>query len=363
MVLLAAFQTVLSRWSAQSDVSVGTPIAGRNHLEIEGLIGFFVNTLVLRGELAGDPAFGALLSRVRETSLEAHTHQEVPFEKLVEELAPERSLGHSPLFQVMFALQNTASEELPEVSGLALAPWGGGDGSGIAKFDLTLAFAEVDGGLEGALEYSTDLFDGATVDRLAGHCAALLAAAVRDPGRAALGAAAAGRGRALAARWRVERHRGRKMAAESCRPRAVHRGRRGGPRRRWRCVCEGEELEYGELERRANALARRLRALGVGPEVAGGLCMERSAWIWWWRCWRCSRRGGVRAARSGVPARSGWATCWRTPAPVLVMPPERSPPGCRRTALPVLVLVDAEREGGGDGPRAPVDSAPTRWPM
>ena len=130
MVLLAAFQTVLSRWSAQSDVSVGTPIAGRNHLETEGLIGFFVNTLVLRGELSGDPTFGDLLSRVRETSLEAHTHQEVPFEKLVEELAPERSLGHSPLFQVMFALQNTASEELPEVSGLTLAPWGDGGARG-----------------------------------------------------------------------------------------------------------------------------------------------------------------------------------------------------------------------------------------
>src|SRR6185436_16953546 len=114
MILLAGYQVALSRWSGQRDVSVGSPIAGRNHLEIEGLIGFFINTLVLRAEMPDDPAFADLLAQVRETSLEAHTHQEVPFEKLVEELAPERSLSHAPLFQVMFALQNAPAAEAVE---------------------------------------------------------------------------------------------------------------------------------------------------------------------------------------------------------------------------------------------------------
>jgi amino acid adenylation domain-containing protein len=174
MALLAAFQAVLARWSGQEDVSVGTPIAGRNRLETEALVGLFVNTLVLRTDLGGGPSFAELLARVREATLDAYLHQDLPFEKLVEELAPERSLSHSPLFQVMFVLENVTREArfpagLP--AGFLAAA------RGTAKFDLTLGLRERGGELEGGVEYATDLFDGATVARLCGHLEALLAGA------------------------------------------------------------------------------------------------------------------------------------------------------------------------------------------
>jgi amino acid adenylation domain-containing protein len=173
MALLAAFQAVLARWSGQEDVSVGTPIAGRNRLETEALIGCFVNALVLRTDLGGDPGFAELLARVREVALDAYLHQDVPFEKLVEELAPERSLSHSPLFQVVFVLENVPrGERIPaglQAGFLAAA-------LGTAKFDLTLGLRERGGELEGGFEYATDLFDGATVARLCGHLETLLAA-------------------------------------------------------------------------------------------------------------------------------------------------------------------------------------------
>jgi amino acid adenylation domain-containing protein len=175
MALLAAFQAVLARWSGQEDVSVGTPIAGRNRLETEALMGFFVNTLVLRTDLGGDPCFAELLARVREVALDAYLHQDLPFEKLVEELAPERSLSHSPLFQVVFVLEN-----VPRGEATPAALQGGflAAARGTAKFDLTLGLRERGGELEGGVEYATDLFDGATVARLCGHLEALLAGAV-----------------------------------------------------------------------------------------------------------------------------------------------------------------------------------------
>ncbi|HEV3076512.1 MAG TPA: amino acid adenylation domain-containing protein [Thermoanaerobaculia bacterium] len=175
MALLATFQAVLARWSGQEDVSVGTPIAGRNRLETETLIGCFVNTLVLRADLSGDPCFAELLARVREAALDAYLHQDLPFEKLVEELAPERSLSHSPLFQVMFVLENVPGRErIPA----GLHPGFLAAARGTAKFDLTLGLRERGGELEGGFEYATDLFDGATVARLCGHLETLLAGAV-----------------------------------------------------------------------------------------------------------------------------------------------------------------------------------------
>ncbi|WP_038094811.1 condensation domain-containing protein, partial [Tumebacillus flagellatus] len=166
MTLLGAFQLLLSRYSGQEDIAVGTPIAGRTQAETEGLIGFFVNTLVMRTDLTGDPTFEELLGRVRETALGAYAHQDVPFEKLVEELQPERDLSRSPLFQVMFTMQNASSIDV-ELPGLTLS--GIETDSQVAKFDLTLSLAEEENGLFGALEYNVDLFDAATIQRMVGH--------------------------------------------------------------------------------------------------------------------------------------------------------------------------------------------------
>ena len=171
MTLLGAFATLLSRYSGQTDVVVGAPIANRNHRETEGLIGFFVNTLPLRLDLAGDPTFAELLGQVRQVTLDGYAHQDVPFEKLVEELQPERSLSHTPLFQVALVLQNVPMEQL-ELPGLTFTPLE--LESHTAKFDLTLAFQETAQGLYGAWEYSRDLFEAATIRRMARHFQTIL---------------------------------------------------------------------------------------------------------------------------------------------------------------------------------------------
>ena len=181
MTLLAAFQTLLARYSGQEDIAVGLPIAGRQHAELEPLIGFFVNTLVLRTDLSGQPTFRELLGRVRRVSLEAYDHQDLPFEKLVEELNPERHLGRNPLFQVMFQLLESAGDELAlkdlEVSPLASV-------SDRVRFDLEMHLrTQSEGNLRGTVVYSTDLFDAATIDRLVGHFLTLLRGATADPGR------------------------------------------------------------------------------------------------------------------------------------------------------------------------------------
>src|SRR6185436_15105887 len=160
--------------------AVGTVVAGRERAELEDLIGFFVNTLALRADLAGDPPFGELLARVRAVSLAAFAHAELPFEKLVEELNPERSLARSPIFQVMCVLQNAPGGEL-HVPGLGVGPLA--LGAGAAKFELTLSAFEAPDGLAASLEHRTELWDGPTLRRLLGHLATLLAAAADDPGR------------------------------------------------------------------------------------------------------------------------------------------------------------------------------------
>ncbi len=179
MVLLSAFAALLGRISGQEDVVVGSPVAGRTRGEIEGLIGFFVNTLALRVDLSADPSFDTLLARVRERVLSALTHQDVPFEKLVEELAPERNLSHSPVFQVLLAVQNTPLEA--SLPGVELS--GGLDVySGVAKLDLTLDLVqEADGGFAGWLEYNRDLFEAATIQRLAEQLSRILAAVAERP--------------------------------------------------------------------------------------------------------------------------------------------------------------------------------------
>src|SRR5688500_16529884 len=155
MSLLAGFQVLLARYSGQTDIAVGTPIAGRNRREVEGLIGFFVNTLVMRVDLGGNPSVAELLARVREAALGAYAHQDVPFEKLVEELQPDRSLSHQPLFQVMFNFLSIPEIEL-QLQGLNLTALNVETGS--TKFDLSLNLSESKRGLIGTIQYKTSLF-------------------------------------------------------------------------------------------------------------------------------------------------------------------------------------------------------------
>ncbi|HEX2091511.1 MAG TPA: amino acid adenylation domain-containing protein [Longimicrobiaceae bacterium] len=271
MVLLAAFQVLLSRYSRSEDVVVGTSIAGRTRQEVEALVGFFANTLALRTDLSGDPGFRELLRRVRTVTLDAYEHQEVPFEKLVEDLQPERSLAYNPIFQAFFALQNAPGEEL-RLHGLGVEAME--IERTTAKFDLSLLLSPIDGGLEGILEYSTALFEPATVSRMATHLAVLLEAAAADPGRpiSLLPIVRAAEREMLVREW---------SGAGAGHP-ATGTLHEGFERRARACpdtvavTCEGDSLDYGELNARANRLARRLRALGVGPEARVGLCAERS---------------------------------------------------------------------------------------
>jgi len=272
MVFLAAFQAVLSRWSGQDDVVVGTPVAGRTRRETEGLIGLFVNTLALRGDLGGDPAFRGFLGRVRETTLGAYAHQELPFERLVEELHPERSLGHAPVFQAMFVLQNApgGGAELP-----GLRVGGVPREAGAAHVDLTLSL-EPDGrgGLHGALDYAVDLFRRESAERFAAHFQTLLAAALRDPSAPVsalplLGEGERARVLGLAAgpslpfdAARTVVHRFGEVARET--PDAVA------------IDLQGRTLTFELLDRLSNRAARLLRARGAGPETPVAMVMERS---------------------------------------------------------------------------------------
>src|SRR6185369_755917 len=269
MVLLAAFQALLARTSGQEDLAVGTPVAGRNRMEIEGLIGFFVNTLVMRGNLSGDPSFLELLGRIWATALAAYTHQEVPFEKLVEELAPERSLAHSSLFQVMFALQN-APVEGAEIRGLRVQPVS--TIGTTAKFDLSLSLSLGNDGLTGTVEHATDLFDATTIERLIVQYERLLVGALSDPGRllADLPLLVDAEIHQLLAEWN-DTATGSPMGVVEL---FEAQGRRTPDA--VAVVLESAALTYGELDLRAEHLANHLRALGVGPEIPVGLCVEPS---------------------------------------------------------------------------------------
>ena len=178
MTLLSAWSTLLGRYSGEEDIIIGSPVANRTQSAIEPLIGFFVNTLALRADLRGNPTFTELLARIRHTCLEAYHHQELPFEALVEALDIPRNLSHSPLFQVMFVLQNNPEETLalPELD-ITLKEVE----TGIAKFDLTLNVAESNGTLSASLEYASDLFDRATIKRMSGHFTELLHSVTANP--------------------------------------------------------------------------------------------------------------------------------------------------------------------------------------
>ncbi|HEX9936150.1 MAG TPA: condensation domain-containing protein, partial [Longimicrobium sp.] len=271
LTLLSAFGVLLSKYSGSDDVVVGSPIAGRTRAEVEELIGFFINTLVLRTDLSGDPSFREVLGRVREATLGAYEHQEVPFEKLVAELQPERSLSHSPLFQVLFALQNVegGGSALP-----GLEASGAGPAVEIAKFDLSLTLWTTVHGLRGVLNYSTDLFERGTAERMLGHLARVLEqvaadADVRLSRLKLLGKAE----RALV----LEAWNGTAAAVPA--DRCLHELFEAQAARTpdaTALVFEGEPLSYAELNARANRLAHHLRSLGVGPDARVGLCVERS---------------------------------------------------------------------------------------
>jgi amino acid adenylation domain-containing protein len=270
MTLLGAFQVLLSKYGGGEDVVVGSPIAGRTRGEVEELIGFFVNTLVLRTDLSGDPGFRDVLRRVREVTLGAYEHQEVPFEKLVAELRPERSLSHSPLFQVMFTLQNAGGEggALPGLSVSAA----GADLEG-AKFDLSLSLAATASGLRGRLAYSTDLFEPDTIERMVGHLERLLeqVAADADARLSRLELLGEAERALVLEEWN-------RTGAEYPTDRCIHELVEAQAARTPGAVAvvfEGAELTYAELNARANRLAHHLRALGVGPDARVGLCLER----------------------------------------------------------------------------------------
>ncbi len=276
MTLLAAFQTLLFRLTGQQDIVVGTPIAGRTQIELEGLVGFFVNTLAIRCDLSGDPTFWDLLERVRNTALEAYAHQELPFDRVVEALQPERSLSYSPIIQVLFVLQNILPA-LPVQEASALSLEYVNLPTETAKFDLTLTLwkeAE-EGGLTGALEYNTDMFERATIMRWSKHLQTLLGSIAADPNQhiSAL---------PLLSKAEQQRILGERSIANTSHASAqcIHHLFEAQVEQAPHAIAlvspEGEKLEYAELNRRANRLAHYLAKMHVGPEGRVGIYMERS---------------------------------------------------------------------------------------
>ncbi len=271
MTLLAGLAVLLSRHSGERELVIGAPIAGRMQVETEKLIGFFVNTLVLRVDLSGDPSFSELLKRVRETTLGAYTHQEIPFEKLVEELRPERSLGHTPLFQVMLEMRNT-DEALPELSGLTLS--GLSAAADTAKFDLEFSLADDGrGALAGVVNYSTDLYYAETIENLTHRWQQLLAAVVADPER-----------RISQLELLPEDEHARldewnqtdaDYPAQDCFHELFEAQVERTPEAT-AVVFENERINYHELNVRANKVAWALLDKDVGPEALVALLMERT---------------------------------------------------------------------------------------
>ncbi|MEU9191156.1 amino acid adenylation domain-containing protein, partial [Streptomyces sp. NPDC048484] len=279
MTLLAAFDVLLARYCGVDDVVVGTPVANRNRAETEELIGFFVNTLVMRTDLSGDPTFTDVLSRVREVALGAQAHQDVPFEELVDALVTGRDRSRTPLFQVFFnyveafgdgrtAAERTAAEQTALDRDREVGP-----GTLSAKFDLVLTLGETGDGLSGTLEYSTALFDAATVEHMAGHLSTLLDAVAADPGRHIADLpvlTTAERDRVLGA-WNA-------TDAELPQARGAHEliaARAAATPDAVACVSGDTSLTYDGLMRQAGRLADRLREAGVGAESVVALCLER----------------------------------------------------------------------------------------
>ena len=270
MVLLAAFDVLLWRYSGQHDVVVGTPIAGRNRTELEGIIGFFANTLPLRIDLSGNPTFRELLLRVRETAVDAYAHQTIPFDKLVEELHPQRSLSHSPIFQVIFAFENASlMQESPGLN----TTWVEVD-RGISRDDLSLFMTDKSNSLSCMWEYSTDLFEKETIERMIQNYQALLESILEHPEKriAYLQTTSNEELRRLLVEWNSLKT---DQPSQQCiHERFEHQVEQTPDA--IALVFGNERLTYRELNARANQVAHFLRRHGVGPETPVGVLLDRS---------------------------------------------------------------------------------------
>ncbi len=270
MTLLSAFAILLSRYTSSNDIVIGSPIANRTHGQIEPLIGFFVNTLVLRINLEGNPRFEELLRQVQRVALDAYAHQDIPFEKLVEELQPERNLSHNPLFQVMFTLQNAPRDSL-KLSGLNLRPIVSENIT--ARFDLSLFVTETAQGLAGTFEYNMNLFERATIERLSGHVQTLLTGIVKSP------ITPVHELPLLTATERQQLLAWNDTAADYPVNQCIHQLFEVQVEKTPDVVAlvfEAQQLTYRDLNSKANQVAHYLLSLGVKPEVPAGICIERS---------------------------------------------------------------------------------------
>ena len=339
MALFAAFQVLLHRYTGRRDLVVGTPLAGRSQVETEGLIGLFVNLAPLRTDLAGDPTFREVLGRVRDGLLGAHLHQDLPFERLVEDLQPERSLSHAPLVQAIFTFQEGGAGremELPRLRVETLPA-----STGTVKFDLGLSVEEAGEGWTARLDYAADLLDGTDAARLLEAYRVLLAAATAQPARpvGSLPVATEESLHHLLREWNDPPGEPPRQATipslfaaqAAATPDAVA------------VEEEGRAWSYRELDESSNRLAHHLRGLGAGPEVRVGVCLNRSPEAGDGDPGGAQGGGSLRAARAGLPAgaaglhdrRHGGAAAGDDVAP------SRCPAGLRR----------APGRGGGAGPR------------
>ncbi|NPC85533.1 amino acid adenylation domain-containing protein, partial [Pyxidicoccus fallax] len=356
MLLLAGFQLLLSRYSGQDDVVVGSPIAGRRHAETEGLIGFFVNTLVLRAQLDARASFRDLLARVRESTLGAYEHQDVPFERLVEELQPARDLGRSPLFQAFFALQNTPAQELALPS-LSLRSMDMED-IAVARFELALDMMETPDGFAGRLQFDTDLFTEATARRLMTHLQSLLEGVAARPEAplAELSLLTPGERQQVLHTWNGSanaeppdstfHHLFERQAALTPDAPAVRH--------------EEDVLSFARLNARANQLAHHLRSLGVGLDTPVALCLERSVDL------IVAMLGVMKAGGAYVPLDPAWPaqrlgfTLQDCAAPVLVtrqrLADAWQPSGTRVLCLDTEAALLASRPVSNPSPTASADN-------
>ncbi|MET0136200.1 MAG: amino acid adenylation domain-containing protein [Kibdelosporangium sp.] len=332
MSLMTTLSVLLWRYSGQDDVCVGTPFANRNHSDVEALIGHFVNTLVIRNRVDPNQSFETLLQEVRRHVLDAYAHPDVPFDRLVEALNPERHTSHTPLFQVMLVVQNMPRTPL-ELPGLTVRPVS--TGTGAAKFDLAVEVAERADGLAIAFEYNTDLFDELTVARMADHYVRLLEQVVAEPARPV------GELRLLSP---IERHRQlyewnateQPLAGPATMVERFEAQARATPTQ-LALVCGAERFDYTTLDRRANHVARHLIDLGVRPDQVVGLRMRRSVEF------IVAILGVLKAGAAYLPLDPGLpdarlATMIEDAAPAVVL--DKVPVGQSTAAPDVRVLAD-----------------------